>query len=135
MIKSKQDIRDRIEEHKKEHSSYNDPENYNAAWCDGYITAMREILEHWYDLYESQKLAYAIEDAKDHLREFFSSEVCLKDDECEKRIQHAVEGGTVERIARRFLDNHDCNVAENDQYNSIIHDMFSYESDDEDEEK
>lgn len=134
MIKSKQEIRDAIEEHKKDHDSYDDPECYNAAWCDGYITAMQEILDHWYDLYESQKLAYALEDAKGHLRDFFSNEVCLKDNECDKRVEQAVKDGTVEKIALRFLNSHDCNIAENDQYESIIHDMFPDESDDEDED-
>ena len=134
MIKSKQDIRDAIEEHKKEYNSYNDPECYNAAWCDGYITAMREILDHWYDLYESQKLDYALEDAEEHLWDFFSYDVCLKDDECDKRIQQAIKDGAVEKIAHRFLNNYDCNVAENDQYYSIIRDMYPDESDDEDED-
>lgn len=134
MIKSKQDIRDAIEEHKKDHDSYNDPECYNAAWCDGYITAMQEILDHWYDLYESQKMAYAFEDAQDHLLDFFCYDVCLKDDECYKRVEQAVKDGTVEKIALRFLTSHDCNIAENDQYESIIHDMFPDESDDEDED-
>lgn len=134
MIKSKQDIRDTIEEHKKDHDSYNDPECYNAAWCDGYITAMQEILDHWYDLYESQKMAYAFEDAQYHLWDFFCYDVCLKDDECDKRVEQAVKDGTVEKIAIRFLTSHDCNIAENDQYESIIHDMFPDESDDEDED-
>lgn len=134
MIKSKQDIKDAIEEHKKDHDSYNDPECYNAAWCDGYITAMQEILDHWYDLYESQKMAYAFEDAQDHLWDFFCYDVCLKDDECDKRVEQAVKDGTAEKIARRFLASHDCNIAENDQYESIIHDMFPDESDDEDED-
>lgn len=134
MIKSKQDIKDAIEEHKKDHDSYNDPECYNAAWCDGYITAMLDILDHWYDLYESQKMAYAFEDAQDHLWDFFCYNVCLKDDECDKRVEQAVKDGTVEKIARRFLNSHDCNIAENDQYESIIHDMFPDESNDEDED-
>lgn len=134
MIKSKQDIRDTIEEHKKDHDSYDDPECYNAAWCDGYITAMQEILDHWYDLYESQKMAYAFEDAQYHLWDFFCYDVCLKDDECDKRVEQAVKDGTVEKIAIRFLTSHDCNIAENDQYESIIHDMFPDESDDEDED-
>lgn len=134
MIKSKQDIKDTIEEHKKDHDSYDDPECYNAAWCDGYITAMQEILDHWYDLYESQKMAYAFEDAQYHLWDFFCYDVCLKDDECDKRVEQAVKDGTVEKIAIRFLTSHDCNIAENDQYESIIHDMFPDESDDEDED-
>ena len=124
MIKSKQDIRDAIEEHKKEYDSYDDPECYNAAWCDGYITAMQEILDHWYDLYESQKMAYAFEDAQSHLLEFLSREVFLSDDECNKRVGQAIKDGKISAIAHRFLNYHDCNVAENDQYYSIICNMY-----------
>ena len=134
MLKSKQDIKNEIQEREKEYSSYEDRKCYNAAWCAGYIHAMEEILARWYDLYESQKMAYALDDAQDHLWDFFCYDVCLKDDECDKRVEQAVKDGTVEKIAHRFLDSHDCNIAENDQYESIIHDMFPDESDDEDED-
>ena len=134
MLKSKQDIKDAITARKAEIATYEDPECYNAAWCDGYIAAMNEILARWRDIYESQKMAYALEDAQDHLWDFFCYNVCLKDDECDKRVEQAVKDGTVDVIAERFLDNHDCNIAENDQYDSIIHDMFQDEFNDEDED-
>ena len=134
MLKSKQDIKNEIQEREKEYSSYEDRKCYNAAWCAGYIHAMEEILARWYDLYESQKMAYALDDAQDHLWDFFCYDVCLKDDECDKRVEQAVKDGTVEKIAIRFLNSHDCNIAENDQYESIINDMFPDESDDEDED-
>ena len=134
MLKSKQDIKNEIQEREKEYSSYEDRKCYNAAWCAGYIHAMEEILARWYDLYESQKMAYALDDVQDHLWDFFCYDVCLKDDECDKRVEQAVKDGTVEKIAIRFLNSHDCNIAENDQYESIIHDMFPDESDDEDED-
>lgn len=134
MLKSKKDIKDAIQEREKELNSYDDLGCYNAAWCAGYICAMNYILASLCNLYESQQLAYAIDDTKDHLREFFEGDVCLKYDESEKRVQQAVENGTVEKIARRFLRNHRSDVAENDQYYSIIRDMFPDESDDENED-
>lgn len=134
MLKSKKDIEDAIQEREKELNSYEDLGCYNAAWCAGYICAMNYILASLCNLYESQQLAYAIDDTKDHLREFFEGDVCLKYDESEKRVQQAVENGTVEKIASRFLRNHRSDVAENDQYYSIIRDMFPDESDDEDED-
>lgn len=134
MLKSKKDIKDAIQERKKELNSYEDQGCYNAAWCAGYIHAMKEVLVSLCNFYESQQLSYAIDDTKDRLREFFSDDVCLKDDECDKRVEQAVKDGTVEKIAIRFLNSHDCNIAENDQYESIIHDMFPDESDDEDED-
>lgn len=134
MLKSKKDIKDAIQERERELNSYEDLGCYNAAWCAGYICAMNYILASLCNLYESQQLAYAIDDTKDHLREFFEGDVCLKYDESEKRVQQAVENGTVEKIARRFLRNHRSDVAENDQYYSIIRDMFPDESDDEDKD-
>ena len=134
MLKSKKDIKDAIQERKKELNSYEDQGCYNAAWCAGYVHAMKEILASWLDLYVGQKFAYTLEDAQDHLRDFFSCEVYLTDDECDKRVEQAVKDGTVEKIARRFLNSHDCDIVENDQYESIIHDMFPDESDDEDED-
>ncbi len=144
MLKSKKDIKNAIQERKKELNSYEDQGCYNAAWCAGYIHAMKEILVSLCNFYESQQLSYAIDDTKDRLREFFlddvcmkydeCDDVCMKYDECEKRVQQAVENGTVEKIAIRFLRNHRSDVAENDQYYSIIRDMFPDESDDEDED-
>ena len=134
MLKSKKDIEDAVKRFDEEYNSYENYECYNAAWCAGYVHALNEVLSSWRDLYESQKLAYALEDAQGHLWDFFSDCVCLTDDECDNRVDQAVKDGTVEKIARRFLDSHDCNIAENDQYESIIHDMFPDESDDEDED-
>lgn len=134
MLKSKKDIEDAIQEREKELNSYEDLGCYNAAWCAGYIRAMNDILASLCNLYESQQLAYAIDDTKDHLREFFERDVCLKYDESEKRVQQAIDDGTVDEIARRFLRNHRSDVSENDQYYSIICDLFPDESDDEDED-
>lgn len=124
MLKSKQDIENAIELHARELAHYDNPECYNAAWCDGYIYAMKEILASWRDLYEGQKLAYATEDAQSHLLEFLSREVFLSDDECDKRVGQAIKDGKISAIAHRFLNDHDCNVAENDQYYSIICNMY-----------
>ena len=121
MIETKYDIKKAIADCENNNS-------LNVNWAAGYITAMKEILDSWWSLYDSQKFAYAMEDAQDHLWDFFSDEVCLTDDECDKRIDQALADGTIAKIARSFLNNHDCNVAENDQYVSIIHDMFPDES-------
>ena len=117
MLKSKQDIENAIT------SVENNP-LYNASFTNGYVTAMKEVLDAWLVLYDEQRLANAMEDAQDHLWNFLSREVCLTDDECDQRIDHAIEDGAICRIARCFLNNYDCNVAENDQYYRIISDMY-----------
>lgn len=79
-------------------------------------------------------MAYALEDAQDHLWDFFCYDVRLKDDECDKRVEYAVKDGTVEKIARRFLEKYRCDVAENDQYYTIIYDMFPDKPEDNEDE-
>lgn len=127
MIQSKQDIIDDIDLCQK--FSW----RFNASWIAGCCTAMRQILDEWDNIYEGQRLTYAVDDAQRHLWDFFSEELCLYDDECDLRVDQAIEDGTILQIAHRFLDNYDCNVAENDQYNSIIHDIYHDKFDDEDE--
>ena len=117
MIKNKQDIKNAI-------TSVENNSRYNASFTNGYVTAMKEVLDAWWVLYDEQRLANAMEDAQDHLWNFLSREVCLTDDECDQRVDHAIEDGAIRRIARCILNNHDCNVAENDQYYSIICNMY-----------
>lgn len=117
MIESKQDIKNAI-------TSVENNSRYNASFTNGYVTAMKEVLDAWLVLYDEQRLVNAMEDAQDHLWNFLSREVCLTDDECDQRVDYAIEDGAIRRIARCFLNNHDCNVAENDQYYSIICNMY-----------
>lgn len=117
MIETRQDIKNAI-------TSVENNSRYNASFTNGYVTAMKEVLDAWWVLYDEQRLANAMEDAQDHLWNFLSREVCLTDDECDQRVDHAIEDGAIRRIARCFLNNHDCNVAENDQYYSIICNMY-----------
>lgn len=117
MIETRQDIKNAI-------TSVENNSRYNASFTNGYVTAMKEVLDAWWVLCDEQRLANAMEDAQDHLWNFLSREVCLTDDECDQRVDHAIEDGAIRRIARCFLNNHDCNVAENDQYYSIICNMY-----------
>lgn len=117
MIETRQDIKNAIT------SVENNP-RYNASFTNGYVTAMKEVLDAWWVLYDKQRLANAMEDAQDHLWNFLSREVCLTDDECDQCVDHAIEDGAIRRIASCFLNNYDYNVAENDQYYRIISDMY-----------
>jgi hypothetical protein len=89
--------------------------SYHSGWSQGFVYALNYILDHWDEIYQAHRMESAIEDAKDHLYDYIEN-----DDEYET----VVNSGLPEVIAERFLDNHDCNVAENDQYESIIEDLL-----------
>ena len=89
--------------------------SYDRGWSYGYANALDYVLNHWSEIYQAHRLESAIEDAKNHLRDYIED-----DDEYEA----VVNSGLPEVIAERFLDNHDCNAAENDQYESIIEDLL-----------
>lgn len=88
---------------------------YESGWSYGYAAALDYVLNHWDEIYQVHRMESAIEDAKNHLHDYIEN-----DDEYEV----IVNNGLPEVIAERYLDNHDCNVAENDQYESIIEDLL-----------
>ena len=89
--------------------------SYSSGWYYGYANALDYILNNWDEIYQAHRMESAIEDAKNHLQDYIED-----DDEYET----VVNSGLPEAIAERFLDNYDCNVAENDQYESIIEDLL-----------
>lgn len=59
------------------------------------------------DIYRRVQLQYAIEDAKNHCEDLGFMELANNKD-------------ALKEIAQNFLDDYDCNIAENSQYESII---------------
>ena len=89
--------------------------SYHSGWSYGYACALDYVLDHWDDIYQGHRFESAVEDAKNHLQDYI---------EDEDEYETVVNSGLPEVIAERFLDNYDCNVAENDQYESIIEDLL-----------
>ena len=89
--------------------------HFGDGWNSGYAEALGFVLDHWDEIYQAHRMESAVEDAKNHLRDY------IEDDD---KYETVVNSGLPEVIAERFLDNHDCNVAENDQYESIIEDLL-----------
>ena len=89
--------------------------SYHSGWSYGFAYALDYVLDHWDDIYQEHRFENAVEDAENHLRDYIED-----DDEYET----VVNSGLPEVIAERFLDNLDCNAAENDQYESIIEDLL-----------
>ena len=66
-------------------------------------------------VYKEVEFQYRVEDAKSHLHDYI---------EDENKYNAVVNSGLPEVIAERFLDSHDCNAAENDQFEIIIEDLL-----------
>lgn len=118
-IQSKDDLIIRKNHFLNNAGSYIDRKCREAAWCRGYAAAMQDILDSWDEIYQAHRLESAIEDAKSHLQDYIEP-----DDIYESVIHSGIPG----IIAERFLDSHDCDVAENDQFESII-EQFLKEND------
>ena len=110
-IQSKDDLVIRKNHHLNEAASYINKKCPEAVWHRGYAAAIQDILDSWDEIYQDHSLESAIEDAKSHLQDYI---------EPEDIYESVVHSGIPEIIAERFLDSYDCNVAENDQFESII---------------
>lgn len=111
---TKKKIYESMEYHRKTFESYTG-DSFECGWQCGFASALESILDHWDDIYQGHRFESAVEDAKNHLQDYIED-----DDEYET----VVNSGLPEVIAKRFLDNYDCNVEENDQYESIIEDLL-----------
>ena len=111
---TKKKIYESMEYHRKTSESYTG-DSFECGWKCGFASALESILDHWDDIYQGHRFESAVEDAKNHLQDYIED-----DDEYET----VVKSGLPEVIAKRFLDNYDCNVEENGQYESIIEDLL-----------
>lgn len=64
-------------------------------------------------IYRAEELEYTIQDAVNHVDDYISeNEFVLTDEEWEQVDYNY--------LAEKFLDNHDCNIADNDQWEYIV---------------
>ena len=111
---TREKIHESMEHHRKTSELYTG-DSFECGWQRGFASALESVLDQWDEIYQAHRMESAIEDAKNHLYDYIEN-----DDEYET----VVNSGLPEVIAERFLDSHDCNVAENDQYESIIEDLL-----------
>lgn len=91
---------------------------YCIGWLSGAKAAVDAILENneiRRMVYKEVEFQYRVEDAKSHLRNYIWDE---------KEYNAVINSGFPEVVAERFLDSHDCNAAENDQFEIIIADLL-----------
>lgn len=63
--------------------------------------------------YRKQELSYRTQDAHVHVIDMHETNACVPDPE-------AMQSSDFEEIARRFLDDYDCNLSENQQWENVI---------------
>lgn len=63
--------------------------------------------------YRKQELSYRIQDAHVHVVDMHETSACVPDPE-------AMQSSDFEEIALRFLDDYDCNLSENQQWENVI---------------
>lgn len=72
-------------------------------------------------IYEEMQLYYRIEDAHRHVEDMISSGVPYY------LAAHELSDSDIERIAKAFIDNYDCDIDENSQWENTILDMIDTE--------
>lgn len=70
--------------------------------------------------YKQQKLFYRIQDAKSHISDYLVSNI--EDTDVALGVLDKLDEEFAESIAEIFIENHDCNVSENDQFYRIVAD-------------
>lgn len=101
---------------------YEDQCSYEAAHCYGWLAGVRDAVDAILEnkeikrmVYKEVEFQYRVEDAKSHLYDY------IEDEDEYKAI---INSDFPEIVAERFLETHDCNAAENDQFEIIIESML-----------
>lgn len=116
---TKQELTTIMNQFKHLAESYQDQSCYNAGYDYGFADALRCVINSYELIYQAVRTEHAIKDVSNHLRDY------IEDD---AEYEQAIANGIPEIVVERFLDNYDCNVAENDQYESIIEDVLKWEA-------
>lgn len=67
--------------------------------------------------YRYKEMLYNIDDAESQMRDYLEEH--YSDSETEK-IMNTLESSDYEILAERFMDNHDCNVADNEIWRNLV---------------
>lgn len=82
------------------------------------VSSLNLTDEQKWAVYRTVQFEYAVEDAKMHIEDMYDNDTITKEEEL-----YALEH--VEELAERFIYKcHDCSQAENDVYESMIHDFL-----------
>ena len=102
--------------------------SFCVGWLAGAKAAIDAILDDssiGFMVYNAIQEQLRAEDVKEHLVSFYSYELCLKDEEVEKKLKTAAQDGTIDAITNYFLDHYNADIPEYDQIDTAIENYYA----------
>ena len=102
--------------------------SFCVGWLSGAMTAIDAILDDssiGLMVYNAIQEQLRAEDVKEHLVSFYSYELCLKDEEVEKKLKTAAQDGTIDAITSDFLNHYNADIPEYDQIDTAIENYYA----------
>ena len=99
-----------------------------VGWLSGAMAAIDAILDDssiGFMVYNAIQEQLRAEDVKEHLVSFYSYELCLKEEEIEKKLKTAAQDGTIDAITSDFLDHYNADIPEYDQIDTAIEKYYA----------
>lgn len=103
-----------------------------TTFCVGWLSGAKAAIDAILDdssiglmVYNAIQEQLRAEDVKEHLLSFYSYELCLKDEEVEKKMETAAQDGTIDAITSDFLDHYNADIPEYDQIDAAIESYYA----------
>lgn len=104
----------------------------HTSFCVGWIAGAKTAIDAILDdssiglmVYNAIQEQLRAEDVKKHLVSFYSYELCLKEEEVEKKLKTAAQDGTIDAITCDFLDHYNADIPEYDQIDTAIENYYA----------
>lgn len=103
-----------------------------TTFCVGWLTGAKAAIDAILDdsgiglmVYNAIQEQLRAEDVKEHLVSFYSYELCLKEEEVEKKLKTAAQDGTIDAITCDFLNHYNADIPEYDQIDTAIENYYA----------
>lgn len=103
-----------------------------TTFCCGWLYGAKAAIDAILDdsgiglmVYNAIQEQLRAEDVKEHLVGFYSYELCLKDEEIEKKLKMAAQDGIIDAITSDFLDHYNADIPEYDQIDTAIENYYA----------
>lgn len=104
----------------------------HKTFCVGWLSGAKAAIDAILDdssiglmVYNAIQEQLRAEDVKEHLVDFYSYELCLKDEEVKKKLKTAAQDGTIDAITCDFLDHYNADIPEYDQIDTAIESYYA----------
>lgn len=108
------------------------PMTMDTLFCQGWLAGAKAAIDAILDdsgiglmVYNAIQEQLRAEDVKEHLISFYSYELCLKEEEVEKKLKTAAQDGTIDAITCDFLNHYNADIPEYDQIDTAIENYYA----------